>query len=198
MILLPERPALNGAQPALIDHGRALRPSTGARVQRLNRKGNRFRIMASLPPMEPEVSRIFVSRLLDAKADPEGLRIPFPLSIDQGAPGAGEVASEGQAGTSLAVRGLTRGYWIKEGYWLSIENAAGQHYLHRARGAVQVDGAGNAVIPIGPELRWPFEDGARVHLAKPMIEGFVEGDEYSWTIPVNKLIALEFPLEEWG
>ncbi len=194
MVELPDCPAPNGAQPALIDFSLTQRPSTGAAVLKVHRKGSRYRAMISYPPMLPSVSRVFVSRLLKAKR--EGLRIPYPLIEPQGAPGNPVVNGAGQTGTTLNIRGLTPGYAIKEGYWLSIEDANGQHYLHNAGAAVRASASGTASLPISPELRVPFADGATIHLAKPMIEGFVDGNEWSWQIPLERFIAIEFPIEE--
>lgn len=195
MIELPNDPAPNGAQPSLLDYGMTLRPGTGAAVLRVDRKGSRYKSVISFPPMLPSVSRIFIARLLKAKR--EGLRIPYPLiDVPQGAPGSPVVGGAGQSGTTINLRGLTPGYAAKEGYWLSIEDETGQHYLHNVSETARADGSGDLTLNITPELRWPFEDGATVHLAKPMIEGFVDGNEWSWAIPVNRLIAIEFTLEE--
>ncbi len=194
MIELPDYAVPNGAEPALIDYGMNLRPATGAAVQRVDRKGSRYRAEISLPPMKPERSRVVVSRLVRAKS--EGIRIPYPLLEAQGAPGSPVVDGAGQAGTSLAIRGLNVGYSLKEGYWLSIEDADGQHYLHNCGSNVRVGSDGLATITITPALRVPFADGAAIHLAVPMIEGFVDGEAWSWAVPVNRLIAVSFPLEE--
>lgn len=195
MIELPETPAPNGVTTALLDYGGVLRPALGGAALRLDRAGSRFRAEVSYPPMKAATARVFVSRLLDAKS--EGLRIEFPLlGINQGIPGAPVVDGAGQSGKTLAVRGLTAGYAFKEGYWLSIEDAAGQHYLHNCRSNAVADGSGDAEISITPALRVPFADGDSIHLAKPMIEGLVDGEEWSWQIPVERLIALVVPIEE--
>lgn len=194
VIELPESPAPNGVSVDLLDYGITIRPSTGAGVTRVNRKGSRFRLTVSLPPMKPEVAEIFVARLLAAKS--QGVRIPFPLLRSQGSPGSPVVDGAGQSGTSLVVCGFTPGYAAKEGYKLSIEDASGQHYLHSLAAAVRADALGDATLTITPELRVPFADGDAIHLAKPMVEGFVDGDAWGWQIPVNRLIALEFILEE--
>ena len=123
------------------------------------------------------------------------LRVPYPLLDPQGSPGAPVVDGAGQSGTSLAVRGLTPGYAVKEGFWLSIVDADGQHYLHTATAPVRADTSGDATLSIAPMLRVPFADGAAVNLAVPMVEGFVDGN-WGWDIPVNRLTAVQFPLEE--
>lgn len=196
MIELPTSPAPNGAAPRLIDYGATLRSPTGGASLRIDRAGSRFAAEISFPPMKADTARVFVSRLLDAKS--EGLRIEYPLIETQGNPGSPVVDGAGQAGKTLNVRGLNAGYVAKEGYWLSIEDADGQHYLHNVRATVRADGSGEAALSITPALRVPFADGTTIHLAKPMIEGLVDGNAFSWQIPVNKLIALAVTIEEAG
>lgn len=194
MIELPEYPAPNGATPALVDFGNTLTPSLGGPDLRLNRMGSRYRIQVTWPPMPLDDARVFISRLQQAKS--EGLRLPYPLAqVSQGSPGSPVVDGADQAGTTLNLRGLQPGYTVKEGFWLSIVKD-GQHYLHNARGVVRVSNDGLASLPIWPMLRTDFADGAAVHLGKPMIEGLPEGDETSWTIPVERLVALSVVIKE--
>lgn len=193
MITLPTTPAPNGIELSLLDYGAILRPPGGGAVQRVNRKGSRWRASVSLPPMLPAEARIFISRLARAKF--EGVRLELPLLVDQGAPGAPVVNGAGQAGTTINLRGMTNGYVVAEGYWLSIVNAAGQHFLHCVTASVTVAG-GLAAVGIVPELRTSFADGATVHLVAPQIEGFVDGEEWSWAIPLDRFVRIEFPIEE--
>lgn len=194
MIELPALPAPNNARPTLLDFGFTLRPVLGGADERVNRAGSRFMVELSFPPMHPRDSRVFVSRLLQAQS--EGLRVEFPLLEAQGAPGSPVVDGAGRAGTTLSVRSMTPNYVFREGWWLSVESAAGQHYLHNIRAAGRANASGEADLAIWPELRAPFADGDRVHLGKPMIEGLPLGDARSWEIPVNRLIALEVPIRE--
>lgn len=194
MITLPAAPAPRSIEPALIDFGSVLKPPTGGKADRLNRKGNRYRALVSIPPMVAADARIFIARLLRAKT--EGLRIALPLLVPQGSPGAPVVNGAGQAGTTLNVRGLTAGYVAAEGYWLSVVDASGQHYLHNLGASSTASGGGTAALTITPELRVPFADGATIHLAAPMIEGLVQGEEWGWTLLADRLVPLEFALEE--
>lgn len=201
MIELPETPAPNGVEPSLLDFGFVQRPPLGGKATRIDRAGSRYRATISFPPMLPDVSRVFVSRLLAAKS--EGLRIEYPLlGVDQGVPGSPVVDGAGQAGTTLALRGMTPGYAFREGFWLSIvdDTDGGDFavYLHNCRSNAVVASDGTVSIEIAPALRWPFGDGATVLVAKPVIEGFVIGEEWSWQIPVERLIALSVPIEEVG
>ena len=195
MIELPELPGPNGAAPSLLDFGINLVPPTGARELRVDRPGSRFQVEISYPPMEPAKSRVFVSRLLEAKR--KGLRIEYPLlGQSQGIPGSPVMDGAGQSGTTITVRGFTPHYAFKEGFWLSIEDASGQHYLHNCRSNGLASATGEATIQIEPALRNPFADGAVIHFGKPMVEGLPQGSEWGWAIPVNGLIALSVPIRE--
>lgn len=194
MIELPADPSPREVVPALRDFGLTIEPSTGAAASRVERKGSRFRAQVTYPPMTPDDAEVFVSRLLRGKR--LGVRIPMPLIRPQGSPGSPVVDGAGQSGFTLAVRGLSPGYTVKEGYWLSIEDSTGQHYLHKTAGAVMADASGDAEIEIEPALRKAFADGDTIHLAVPMIEGLVQGNEWEWTIPVEKLVVVQFGLAE--
>ncbi|WP_299307861.1 hypothetical protein [uncultured Croceicoccus sp.] len=195
MIELPKGVVPNAMTPALIDFGATQRPSTGAKALRIDRPGNRYRGAFSLPPFPMrEQGRVIVSRLIRAQS--EGLRIPFELAgVDQGVPGAPVVDGAGQKGMTIALRGLTPFYAAKEGFWLSIVDGD-QHYLHNVAAPAVADADGKIVLSLSEMLRTPFGDGAAVHLARPMIEGTVLGDERSWSISLAHHLEVEFEIEE--
>ena len=103
----------------------------------------------------------------------------------------------GQAGKSLDIRGLTAGYAFKEGFWLTITGADGTSYLHSVSEPAVATAGGLATVEIEPMLREAFADGAVIELGAPFIEGFIDGDGWSWTVPVNRLIAVAFSVEEY-
>ena len=193
MIELPASPSPNGMEPALLDYGMIQR---GASSLRVDRAGNRYRIAFSYPPMQPDKARTFTGRLTRAKR--EGVKITLPLIVPQGSPGAPVVDGAGQAGTSLAVRGFLAGYPAKEGFWLTITDASGVGYLHQVVETVRADAGGLATLAIEPPLRAPFADGDAIDLATPSIEGFVDGEEWGWTVPVNRLVSVGFTVEEYA
>lgn len=194
MLSLPAFPAPNGATPALVDRGGVLR---GASALRVNRLGSHYRIAVSYPPLDDDAgARVFVSRLIRAKST--GLRMPFPLlSVVQTVFGVPVVDGAGQAGGTLAVRGLGPRTVVREGYWASIEDADGQHYLHNIGSGVIADADGRATLDVSDTmLRCPFVDGARVHLITPMIEGLIAGNEFEWRLAVDHNTGIEFEIEE--
>lgn len=196
-VTLPALPAPNDANPVLIDYGTMQRPGTGAAAQRLNRPGSRYKIDLSFPPMpNKDTGRVFLSRLLRGKS--QGIITEFPLlGMNQGAPGTPVVNGSAQSGMTINLRGLTAGYVIQEGYWLSISNG-GRSYLHNVAAAVTASEAGLAAVQITPALRFPFADGAVVKLDQPVIDGFVVGEEWGWRMMLDHNLGLSVTIEEWG
>ncbi|MGV7119550.1 hypothetical protein [Sphingopyxis sp. 550A] len=195
MITLPDAVVPNGIDIALIDFGGILRPPLGGPIQRVNRLGNRFRASVSLPPIpNAELGRVVVSRLIRAKT--EGIRLELPLaSVDQGSPGNPLINGAGQTGSAITVDGLRPGYGYSEGFWLNIVTG-GRFYLYNVAGSGKANGSGQATIPIAPALRKSPADNDAIHLQKPMIEGFVIGDEVAWSISLAHHIGISFEIEE--
>lgn len=195
MLLLPNNIAPNGATPALVDRGGVQR---GASALRVNRLGSHYRISLTLPPLNNAAgAAIVVSRLIRAKR--EGLRVPYPLlSVDQSGCGTSVVVDgAGQTGGSIQVRGLPPFAVVREGFWFSIESSSGQHYLHNSGSEVTAGVDGRATLSVADTmLRRSFADGARVHLARPMIEGLIEGSEQEWDLAVDHNTRIAFVLEE--
>lgn len=195
MIELPDWAIPNGASPSLMDFGGFLTPGLGAEVQRLDRMGNRFLISVTMPPAPShDKGRILVSRLIRGKT--EGIRIEYPLlGFKPGSPGAPKVNGGGQSGRSLICDGFTPHYVIREGQWFSLEHA-GRHYLHNADAEVVANASGQATITFSPMLRIEPSDNDALHFAKPMIEGFSMGSEWSWQLSIDHNIAIAFDVAE--
>lgn len=195
MIALPRHPAPRSARHELLDFGKTIEGALGGGSVRVNRPGSRFRVAVGFAAMEPEVADVFIARLIAAKD--EGLRIPYPQRRRaRGSPGSPVVDGAGQAGKLLALRAATPGHVFREGGWISIADAAGQHYLHNIRGSVRVGSDGRCSLPISPMLREPFADGAAIHAARPMIEGMVEGESIAWRETEQHLVEISFILRE--
>lgn len=195
MIELPVGVVPNSATVTLVDFGGVMRPPLGGPIQRVNRLGNRFRVALGLPPLRNlDVGRVVVARLLRAKT--EGLRVRYPLvGITPGSPGLPKVMGADQAGSSLTINGCRPGYGVSEGYPLSIETD-GQHYLHFAAGPSVANGDGEMDLALTPMLRTSPADNAAIHIARPMVEGLVTGDEWAWEYSLSKMVGISFEIEE--
>ncbi|PNU02522.1 hypothetical protein [Novosphingobium guangzhouense] len=200
MILLPEHPAPNGATPRVLDFGGFQEGAAGAETQRINQLGNRYAVSFTLPKLKNDRDgRIWVNRLL--KALQEGGRMPYPLlDFYPGTPNradgsAVEVDGAGQAGKLLAIRNLQPNYAFCEGQPISLE-IAGQHYFDFVAETAIADAAGKVTIRLTQMLRKPAPDGAVLHVAKPMIEGFIMGNPVSWELALERNTTVSFEIRE--
>lgn len=195
MIELPEWAVPNAAAPGYVDFGGFLTPGLGARVQRLDRMGNRFKVALSWPPeVYGKRGRVLVSRLISGKT--EGMRVEFVQpGFKIGAPGTPRVNGAGQAGRTLICDGFTPHYAVREGQFFSHEHD-GQHYLYKVDAQTVANASGQLDLPITPMLRVEPTDNDLLHFAKPMIEGFIMGEEWRWDISLAHHVAIECEIQE--
>lgn len=195
VIAFPNYPAPNGASPFLRDFGGILTPFLGGPEQRINRLGLRLGIRVSMPPLETDNGRLFVSRLLQARQDRMLMEWPL-LSFDPGVTGAPRIAASATGGSAIAVKGLPSNYPIKEGQFFSLIHA-GRRYMHFFSGDVIASAAGNATAAIWPPLRTNVSNNDVLELSQPMIEGLVSpGDEISWEMSLSHHVSFSFTLVE--
>lgn len=191
---LPTSPQPAGASPRLVDYGGDLTPFLGGSVQRIERLGSRWALDVTMPPMTPEVARVWIARLVKAKRSSAVLAWPQP-GIEIGDEGAPRVNGAGQGGTFLSVDGLPPSKAVKEGWFFSLI-AGGRRYVHQMSGDVNASAAGAAVLPLEPMLRISPADNAVLEIALPKIEGLVQGSELGWTIELAGTVGLSFTLVE--
>lgn len=173
MILLPDGINPATATARLLDLG-FVQEYAGGGSLRVDRPGNRFEVDLAFPLASGDDARVLVARLTRAKS--AGLRVEYPLQgVSQGNPGSPVVDGTDSAGRTLKLRGLTKGYMAKEGYWLTLIDAAGNHYLHQVSALAVAASDGKAVLTVEPPLRLFPPDAAVVLLAKPLVEGYVTG-----------------------
>ena len=189
-LILPTEPAPASMTVALISTKNTLTPATGGDEQEIRRKGSKYALTFSMPVITYSQSMPWSD--LHAEGETVVMRV-FQPGFDTGAPGAPLVKGAGQIGSALIVDGLTPGYVIRKGQFLSVLTG-GQRFLYRARADVTASG-GEATIQLGTLLRRPPADNAVVELAQPMIEGFVR-DLGEWTVGVDRLVSLQFTVRE--
>jgi hypothetical protein len=193
-ILLPSLPGPVEATPSYIDYGGILRPFLGGDDQRLNRLGNRMACSFTMPPMDMPTAMVWVSRLIRAQTAGAIMEWPQP-GFDPGNPGNASVRGSGAGGASLPLKGVTPAYTLLEGQFMSVIHG-GRRYLHSANGSVGTNGSGQTTVAVSPMIRPVFNDGDVVEIAKPMIEGFLEGNAMSWNIDAARTVGLQFTIRE--
>jgi hypothetical protein len=173
-IALPSQPPVSGFTFTPLDFGGDISPSLGGPVQRINRLGNRYQLALAFPPVKSGAqAMLWTTRLEQAKA--AGVLYPVPLDgFATGSPGSPVVANATTGGTSVYLGGLTPGYALIVGQWLSLIHA-GRRYLHRVTAAATADGTGHVTLSITPMLRTALSIGDVVEIAAPMIEGLIVG-----------------------
>jgi hypothetical protein len=122
--------------------------------------------------------------------------MPYPLlDFDPGLPGNVLVNGGSQAGSTLNVDGATPNYVFREGQPFSILTG-GKHYLYFVTTETAANGSGVAALPISPMLRKAPADNSPCHFGKPMIEGFIMGEEWRWEMSLERLISIQFDIVE--
>lgn len=195
MISLPSGVYPAEFEMALVDLGGVQRSGLGGAGLRVNRLGNHYRALVTLPPLETALGKQVISRLTQAKS--AGLRLAIPdCSGKQGSPGTSILVNgAGQAGQSIGLDGFPPGYVGQEGYWLSINDGT-QNYVHQVSAAFTANGSGQATVFLTVALRKVFADNAAVSFAAPTMDGFVIGDEQTWSISLARHYGISFAIEE--
>jgi hypothetical protein len=188
-ILLPDSPGLSGAKIRLLDWGGRLVPQGGGVTQNLLRLGTRSGVEYKLPRMRSDPDgRVWGMKLREGKLS--GVMVPFIQDgFRVGAPGMPVVDGAGQAGSVLAIRGLTPRYGVRYGQAFSLIHG-GRRYIHFARVPGVADAAGKITLPIFPMLRVIPSASAILEFAKPMLEGSLTGNEVAWDIGLEPFADL--------
>ncbi|MRL69908.1 hypothetical protein [Brevundimonas sp. SPF441] len=190
VLVLPTDPAPANMGIAMITAKNVLAPAFGDGEQELLRKGSRYALTFQMPPMRYVTSMDWDD--LMAEGDTVVMKVHQP-GFDTGAPGTPRVNGAGQSGSALVIDGLTSGYVIRKGQFLSVITQ-GRRFLYRAKANVTVS-SGTATVPLRTMLRFPPADNDVVEIAQPMIEGFVR-DMDSWEVGVDRLVVLKFTVRE--
>lgn len=173
----------DGVEWEVIDFGGTLSGVVGGSDQRINRLGNRWRMIVTLASMRPVEAEAWAAVLTRGLRTGVRMRVPEP-DTPTGSPGDLLVSGAGQAGTALVIDGGTRGHVIRQGKWLSVLTG-GRRYLHKAAVTLQLGATGAGTLEIEPPLRVIPADNAPVEVAVPMIEGLIEPP--SWRIDARRI-----------
>lgn len=171
-ITLPTFARQTGFEMVRMSASRVARGPSGAGVP-LNRTGDHWAMEIDPKALGTDCGREMIADIVQGSG--ERIRALVPqLGIDTGTPGTPKVKGASQIGSSLLIDGLTVGYVIAKGRFLTVEHAT-RPSLHIVKAAVTADGSGEATVTFWPPLRASPADNCDVELAAPYIEGFIDG-----------------------
>ncbi|MGE4321921.1 MAG: hypothetical protein AB7E60_02705 [Sphingobium sp.] len=183
-------------EPSMPDYGVLQSPVLNGPSNKIDRLGGGFLIKYSLPPemMEPDGRRI-VARCMLAKRF--GAILAYPqVEFAVGTPGnVITVAGAHDGGMAVAITGATPDYAVRLGQALNIIRH-GHPYLYFAARQVVLDGSGAGSIPLTTPLRTKLLGAEPVNLVRPVIAGWITGDNFSWPIDMQRTVGLSFDLQE--
>lgn len=183
------------ASPSLMDWAALQEPALGGVTQRIARLGSRYAIDFTSPPLriEPE-GRRWIALLQQAQRS--GARLAFPqVEFVVGTPGSPTVDGAHTGGTTLSIAGATPNYAIKQGQALNL-TVAGRAYLYFAAATAVLDDAGAGDVMLTTPMRTHLAGGEAVELAKPVIEGWLDGTMREWPLAESRTVSLSFTVTE--
>ena len=173
LVDLPQRPfpVPSTISWQVVDFGGIAQSELGGAAQRINRLGNKWKVTFRLPRMNFDNANLWQARCN------RGLRLGVRwailprFSIDQ--EGVPLVAGAGQAGSTLAVDGVARGYRLQNNQPIAILTG-GRRYVHKMAEPLRIGSSGAGTLEIEPPLRIEPADDGVVEIARPHIEGLLE------------------------
>lgn len=190
--MLPFFPAARLQTPRLVSSRLGLDPVYGGPSFRGRRPGSRFAIAFELPPTTHD--RAMEWSDLDVEDDTCVMPIYQPGNEGEGE-GSPIVDGADQAGTTLALKGLTPQLYLTKGRWISIITN-GRRYCYRLDADAVADEAGDIEIALTTMLRVAHGDGDVVEITQPKIEGYVTAPDDLWAMGTDRLYYLRFEITE--
>ncbi|QQQ19837.1 hypothetical protein JIP62_07055 [Brevundimonas vitis] len=169
------------------------RAAFGAGRRRMNRPGSHWALSVTVPPQCAAGAGVELAVDL-ISGDSQSILLPIPEAMDAGPCGLPTVDGDGQAGSVLAMVGLTPRYPVRKGKFFSVIHE-GRRYVHWCTAETLADGDGKASVPIWPMMRIDFADGDVIEMARPMIEGEIDALP-DLALDELKTLGLSFLIEE--
>lgn len=187
-------------EPGMPDYGILQKPTRGGRINKIDCIGGGFTLSYTVPPkfMEPD-GRKLVARCQMAKRNGVILEVP-QVEFDVGAPMRGDgtpitVTAATAGGLSVPITGAAAGYAIRLGQAFNVTRN-GHRYLYFAGAETILNGAGAGIVTLTAPLRSKLLGGEAVKIVDPVIEGWIEGDNFSWPIDMQRTVGLKFDVVE--
>ena len=156
----------------------------GGNVQRVARLGDKWTYQVDLRPMFAWQSRPLIALLLQGLDAKVLCPIVIP-GIDTSA--ATDAVAVSGGGRSMIVTGDTTTKSLGQHFSLV---ANGVRYLH------QITAITDQTIKFIPTLKVKIAGGEVLEFREPKIEGFLDGNEQSWTVGLVSNVGLTFKINE--
>lgn len=192
-IALPTNLAPTAMTPRLISRRRDIEPTFGGPTTRIQRLGSRWAFDVEMPPMSYVEAMAWVAALARAEGDTVTLRLPQP-GFNVGNPGTPLVNGGSQLGASINLDGFGA-YTAKAGQWFNV-TISGRNYLYQVAEDKAAASGAMTGLKINPMIRRSPPDNAPVNFTAPVVEGFLQGRETSWTVENAMFVGLSFSIVE--
>ncbi len=144
----------------------------GTNRQRFVRIGQHWRFTVTLPAQSQSTALDWTD--LEAPTDTMVWEIPQG-DLQAGNEGTPLVDGGGQLGSTLDVDGITPGYVIKKGAFISVISSS-RRYVYQVTAEATATGLGEAALSIQPPLRVSPNNNDTVEIATPKVEGLSSAD----------------------
>lgn len=193
-IILPTCPPIREQNMRIITYASIQNSTFGGPESRVLRMGDRWagEFVTYVAPYAEE-GRKFLARLVRGLTETVvvGIKEPGVVLTGYGTP----LISATTTGSSISVKGMTAGKVIPEGKFVSIVQQ-GQRFLYQVTADTTVPAGGVVSVPIYPMIRAAPSVNSVVEFAEPKMEGFINGNEQSWSIALSKRIGFQFSITE--
>ncbi|ATC26501.1 hypothetical protein [Caulobacter vibrioides] len=194
-ILLPALPRSAEVEGEIPDASARVTPTTGAGAAQTILRPGRFAVSVTIGDLSEAGAAAWLAAQLRHKTEGAAVRLVWPRYGVTGLPAGAVADGSGQAGSVLAIRGLTPGLPLPTFTPFSfIKN--GVVYMHRTTTEVVADGAGKVIVTIGPMLRASPTDGTALAFTEPMIEGDLDPGPVKWTVKRLRFNTVSFKITE--
>jgi hypothetical protein len=188
-VTIPTIPAGTSTEITLRSSSTDLTPYLGGPTQRIARMGDRWLYKVECRPMKVVEAGAVIAALVSGLSE----KVLCPIvqdGVDLSGYSNGAVVGAVTGGSTLTHSGGGATKYV--GQFFSIVKS-GVRYLHMVTG---VSGSGNSVLTFRPMLKVPLAGGEVLEFGAPKIEGFVDGNEQTWTVGLVSNLGVTFQIVE--
>lgn len=185
-ITIPSFPRSANTKITLKTSAVDLVPPHGGATQRVARLADRWVYEVELRPMRAAQAGPFIVPLIQGLAQ-KVIAIVVQNGVDLTPYSNGTVNGAVTGGSSLVHAGGGATKFVGQ-YFSIVKN--GVRYLH------MVTGVSGQTLNFLPPLKTSLAGGETLEFGAPKIEGFIDGDEHSWTIGLVAEVGMAFRIVE--